>query len=336
MRSNESNTSPANLSEATESGADLSPGQQLIRAREAAGLNQEELAARLCMTATKLDHLEQDDYERLSGATYAKGYIRNVCKELKLDPAPVLAAFEQRLPAESEPLVAPAKGPVVGAGGGTGGIRFAPVALVALITVGGGYWWFAQGQSGTQQFASTSSAEPVMAEEVAMAQEPVASVEPFSTAAEASVAVEDTNPDSEALSPEPELAVDPASAPEEGGSEAVADAVASAPVVPVVDSQVAAPEESEAPAPEESAPVMGGAELTLVFSEESWVEVSDARGDKLLAKLQPAGSRVELSGEAPFSLMLGNAAGTTVSYQGEVVDSAPRGNRRTRKLTVGG
>ena len=74
----------------------------------------------------------------------------------------------------------------------------------------------------------------------------------------------------------------------------------------------------------------------LDFSEESWVEVTDASGNKLLAKLQPAGSRVELNGVAPFSLMLGNAAGTTVSYRGEVVESAPIGNRRTRKLTVGG
>jgi cytoskeleton protein RodZ len=44
---------------------------------------------------------------------------------------------------------------------------------------------------------------------------------------------------------------------------------------------------------------------------------------------------VVLDGRAPFKLMLGNAAGITVRYRGEVIESGPIGNRRTRKMTVG-
>jgi len=48
--------------------------------------------------------------------------------------------------------------------------------------------------------------------------------------------------------------------------------------------------------------------LSLLFKQESWVEISDAN-QRLLFGLQHEGKRRELTGEPPFQLLLGNADG---------------------------
>jgi len=58
--------------------------------------------------------------------------------------------------------------------------------------------------------------------------------------------------------------------------------------------------------------------LSLNFSQDSWVEISDA-SDRLLFGLQRAGVR-ELRGEAPFSVLIGNARGVSLTVNGRDFD----------------
>ncbi len=65
--------------------------------------------------------------------------------------------------------------------------------------------------------------------------------------------------------------------------------------------------------------------LELAFAEECWLEVLDARGDALAAELQLPGSRLTLSGEAPFTVKLGNhAQGVSAWVNGEPQDLPAR------------
>lgn len=90
-------------------------------------------------------------------------------------------------------------------------------------------------------------------------------------------------------------------------------------VVPVIQNQQAAPLDR----------------LQLAFTEECWLEVSDAQGDVLATDLQRPGSRVSLQGVAPFEVKLGNAAGASISFNDEPVTiEAAGGNVIT--LKVGG
>lgn len=360
MSNPESNT-PV-VDETAEVAASQTAGSLITSARESAGLTVEELAGRMCMTPSKLQYLEQDDYERLAGATYVRGYLRNTCKELGIDPTPVLAAFERQLPAQMKAAIPQEpRGPVIGGAGSSGGGLFRSMLLVAIVAAAGGYWWFNQGsmpyvKSQVAAVAPQAEVATVQVEEAAAseadewpaAESVVAEQQSLSQAVQGSE--DDALASSEALqagtqletAAAPESAVAEEFSPNATGSVTDSSVVAAEPeaaVEPEV-APVVADNNAEAPAADASgyaeAAVESNGNLAISFSEDSWVEVTDASGKKLLAKLQPAGSSVELEGEAPFSLMLGNAAGTTVSYQGEVVDSAPLGNRRTRKLTVGG
>lgn len=352
-------------------------GALITRAREAAGLTREELAVRMCMTPGKLEHLERDDFERLAGATYVRGYLRNTCKELGIDAAPLLEALERQLPAqvESEPPSAIPRGPVIARGGNaSGGGLFRPLLLVAIVAAAGGYWWFnpqslslpnpqlaergqaaveivageagdavdnaaddsalpAVNESAEQDIPDDFTADDVADVAAGVADDGLESDLQLAAASAPETGVDGTSAEAEVLASLEEVA--PASDVVEAVVETVQQEVAAAAAEPAPEPVAAAPE-PETVAEPVVAVAERAADLSLTFTEESWVEVTDASGTKLLAKLQPAGSSVVLEGEAPFQLMLGNATGTVVSYRGEVVDSAPLGNRRTRRLTVGG
>lgn len=63
--------------------------------------------------------------------------------------------------------------------------------------------------------------------------------------------------------------------------------------------------------------------LALEFADPSWVEVRDRSGRLLYTGEQSAASRQEITGEAPFSIALGNAAGVRVTLDGAAFPVPP-------------
>ena len=57
--------------------------------------------------------------------------------------------------------------------------------------------------------------------------------------------------------------------------------------------------------------------LKLDLTNDSWVEVYDARGDRLFYDVASAGSVQSVSGRGPLRVVLGNAAGVTVEVDGQ-------------------
>jgi len=66
------------------------PGQMLREAREARGLDQQELARRTKIPPRLLAALEIDDYQQLSADLYVKSFLRSCAQELGLDVQEVL------------------------------------------------------------------------------------------------------------------------------------------------------------------------------------------------------------------------------------------------------
>ncbi len=63
--------------------------------------------------------------------------------------------------------------------------------------------------------------------------------------------------------------------------------------------------------------------LHLEFGEESWTEIKDASGQMLLRQLNPAGSSVDVRGQPPFEVVIGNAEQARMSYNGRPIDLNP-------------
>ncbi len=115
------------------------------------------------------------------------------------------------------------------------------------------------------------------------------------------------------------------------------------PAQPSPVTRISAPEKPAAdkapahPAPVELVDAKGlnpQGRIALEFSEESWVEIKDGSGKMLMAQLNPAGSRRRVSGQPPFSLVIGNAASVHVIYNNAAVDLTPYVKVEVARLTL--
>jgi cytoskeleton protein RodZ len=74
--------------------------------------------------------------------------------------------------------------------------------------------------------------------------------------------------------------------------------------------------------------------IELVFTDESWVEIRDAEGRVLFSQLNQPGTRRKVEGAAPFSLVIGNAAGVQLRYNDADIDLAPFTRTDVARLTL--
>jgi cytoskeleton protein RodZ len=109
----------------------------------------------------------------------------------------------------------------------------------------------------------------------------------------------------------------------------VAEPVETAPpVAPTAPVEPAVPAAEPAGAAEAGAPAAPAAPaassvLHIEFGDEAWAEIRDVGGRRLLRQLNPAGSRVDIHGQPPFDVVIGNAAQARMTYNGRPIDLKP-------------
>lgn len=71
------------------------PGERLRAAREAAGLSVNAVADELQLLPSFVRSLEQNNYDRIRGDTFVRGYLSNYARLLGLDAAEVVAVYRR-------------------------------------------------------------------------------------------------------------------------------------------------------------------------------------------------------------------------------------------------
>ena len=293
----------------------LSAGRMLRAAREAQGLHLAVLSVNLKVSVRQLEALEADQYDLLKGATFVRALAQSVCRMLKIDPAPVLAALPQSpTSATLEPVSLAARQAVrparvrSGSGGASGLSRQVLVlALLMLVGVAALVWW--------PQAAQEAS---IPAEE---AQDPV----------QQAVAMGQASDPAEASSPvsSPEA---PASAPVlssptalQGQASAAASAVPAAAAAPfATQASTAAP----ARATEASLP------LVLRLKADAWIEVRDRLGQMAVKRIVKAGETLQLDSPAPLFVYVGRADSTELIWQGQAIDLKAHAKNNEARLQL--
>jgi cytoskeleton protein RodZ len=92
---------------------------------------------------------------------------------------------------------------------------------------------------------------------------------------------------------------------------------------PAQESQTT-PAQASIAATEPSKPVTiaGIPELVLAFTQDCWVDIKDANGNRLAYGIMKAETVSTLSGPTPFSLLLGNSGGVQIKLNGQAIDPA--------------
>jgi cytoskeleton protein RodZ len=79
----------------------------------------------------------------------------------------------------------------------------------------------------------------------------------------------------------------------------------------------------------------GDDRLAFSFTEDCWVEVQSASGERLYSDLSRAGSELDLVGDGPFRILLGYAPGAELSFNGEPVPLGPHTRNNVATLVLG-
>lgn len=308
-------------------------GQYLRAAREQRGVSVGEVASLLKLSVRQVEAIEADDWQRLPGQTFARGFLRNYARLLQLDGDMLLAHLDANLapePVKIE-LARTASGELPRPGSARRRDMAVALGAAGMVVVALGIYFLLPDNfwEDTVEPLLASTPAPAVEEKAPEAEPQPEPPQAAVPTAPADAVAGDANA-AAAVPAAPAPAEAPAAAPAPTSAAPVADKPAAAVVAP----PAAQPAPAPVPAAQGAITPPGQGKLSFEFVKPSWVEVKDKSGQTLLSQLQPAGSQKELAGTPPFSLVVGNASTVKVFYNGKPVALTPNGASDVARLSV--
>lgn len=286
-----------------------SPGAMLRAARERTGLHIGALAATLKVPVRRLEALEADRHAELTDATFVRTLTLSVCRQLRVDPQPILALQPQ---ADAPALGAQASLAQMASGAspvsvaGAGSVLRQPVTWVVVLLL-----------LGALAFVVWPEPAPGAA---ATPDAPVASGSGPSVAAAPSVPAVTS---ATGAAPAPSMVVEPAvPAVPAAPAPSQVPTVAANPVPNAAPNLAPAPAAVPSPTPASTppAPPAGVSMLRLSASGSTWIEVIDGKGAVLQRGTLQAGDAAVANGTPPLKVTVGRADQVQVSVRGQPFD----------------
>lgn len=290
------------------------PGRLLQIAREEKNLRPEDIAYEIRLTPSQVLALDEDDYSKMPEETYVRGYLRNYARLVGVPENDILMAFA-RLIRTKDTIPTPVSMPAESETNRKSRLVWliAVASIVAVIVLSA--VWVLEPYD-EPPLVESSSGSPVVDGKPGFEGVPVGT----------STLNLDKSP------------VDP-------GLNVL-------PVSPAIKTKTEthAPEKSEIAVPVESANIAqtiktnstsndqnntGGGVLLINYSKDSWTDVRDANGRKLLYRTVKAGEKIALAGELPISLFFGFAQGVNVKFNGKAIDIPAHTRGVFARFTVG-
>lgn len=327
------------------------PGELLRQARERREWSQAEVARKLNLTVSSLNHVETGAFDKLPGHTFARGYIRAYAKLMDMDQAPLVEAFDQYTGTHAKGSDVHSLGRIEEPVRLSHNILRGVSLLLLVAVVGGSFlWWQDQGSLRGKDLANialehvevesadgTTQIHPLDEPEdqaVTLGQQGESAPLPLEQAPAELVA----EASSEAA-PAAAAAAPVQQAPAQAEAPAPTTAAPAAPATPAAPVAQAAPVAPAASVPaiatEPAAVPAGSAKVAIQFTADCWTQVSDGNGKVLFSAIKRKGDNLELTGKPPFAVRLGFARGAQVSYNGQAVDVAPFTSGETARLKLG-
>ncbi|EJL6399346.1 DUF4115 domain-containing protein [Vibrio navarrensis] len=269
-------------------------GTLLKRKREELGYSQKQVADRLRLRLTVIEQIDNNQLATDQVATFTRGYLRSYARLVGVDESVVLAALDDAGDAQHQEQEMQSFSRKTKTEKHNSRIMLITWGVfIIIIGISSLWWWQNQRDNSLSQSVNDTSAVEV----------PAVMEESDNTPAlddvvmqELTVAPEEVSPSVDAPSsdatPEEVLIEEPAAVEAE-----VAESVQTSATL-ADDQQV----------------------ITMTFEADCWIQVKDAQGKTLISGIRKAGQDLELSGEAPFKVILGAPEGVAMTFASEPVD----------------
>ncbi|EJE4554745.1 cytoskeleton protein RodZ [Vibrio parahaemolyticus] len=301
----------------------IEAGTLLKNKRESLGMTQKQVADRLRLRVSVIEDIENNRFESQQVATFTRGYLRSYAKFVGLDEKVVLVALEQTAdvkPKEQEIEMQSFSRKTKHEKHNSRIMLLTWVIAIVIIGISAAWWWQNQQENSLAQVVAEANVETsqpsadeiadidLMTEEELIASTPAELAASNNTASESSINAAQTDE------------VVPAET-EESTTEATQEPVA----------LIEAAEKVQ-----EASPVVpeGMTLLTMKFKADCWIQVKDTNGKTLVSGTQKPGQDVELTGKAPFKVILGAPEGVTMTFASEPVDLSGYTSGKVARFTL--
>ena len=310
VRTESTDVDPANVLQ--------SVGNVLRRARVARGLSIDEVSRQLRLTPQQIEAIEKEDFDKLPGRIFMRGFVRNYANFVHLDPIPLL----QSLPGSAPVTMTSENVPI-----GSNPVAFTAskrqnsnnnrlVKVIFLFACAIGVYMVYEKTDWSDKFPQKLTRNEVHINS------DTASIEidlPLAANSKNSIHFQQNKPlDIIQLSETKQTEQD----------------------TQIKTEVISIPLEHKLPAKSEvstSAATISdnSGNLNFKLGADSWIKVVDGAGVALTEQIKKAGSELTLTGKKPLSIVLGNATGVNLTYNGTEVDLAPyKKNDGTARFTL--
>lgn len=332
------------------------PGAEFAAAREAKGLNVQDVANALNFSASHIVAIEDGRLEALPSRVFALGYLRAYARHVGLDENKAVEDYERLTgsagKAAAKPLKSVSSANAEPVKTKRGSLTWLVLASLFTGVAAAGYWWTQQPSAPevpapvAQMNLPADDALPEPTETVAVPNaseaETVESASPVvenlaeikdGAANESWIAEQDVEPAAQEAGSE--TIVSEAVAAESEGEPGSAQ-VATEPAAEVVNVAAAVPAETAETGNEESTPAVAGeGHLKITFNADCWVEVRDDSGRLLVASVRSPARGVDVRGKAPMKVTLGAlSAVDSMTYNNDAVALEQRGRGNVLRVTL--
>lgn len=280
------------------------PGSLLRHQRQHIGWTVEEIANALCLSPELIRALEADEYSGMGGSTFILGYLRGYARLVGIDVEDAIVRHRDSIPEYVTGTDHAPRRERENEGRGRGRGRRKRAFGITVVAVGAAaaaafYLWPRQVADGPRVTDGLTVEMP--------ADGSVAAVPPERFDRRSAVEPDEV---ARALL---------------GGAELPLN-------LTLADIDPADPAQG---ATATGSPDDAARHVVLLFDESSWADVRDSAGNRLLSQTVAAGSSVDLVGEPPFTVFLGNAGGVRVKYQGRIQTYSQSKKGLFARFTVG-
>lgn len=341
----------------------IGPGERLQAARIKKGLSLEDVANRMHLSAGILEAIEVNDFDEITAPIFVKGYLRAYARIVALSEDEMIQQYIDFY-SEEDPPISSTSNMVPELSVADARIKWTTYLVILVLAVLLTAWWWNKQQNEEAPISldaqssrvedSADSEQPVVDSDIQAGSEtdissagtPESQPEPSESPAE--LVTEDQQMPTEEP---PETMAEPVAAGMDEESTAAEPVEINAEVEPEADTQtepssVEDPSEPAEVALEEEAGTRpqgvtvapsGSDKLRIIVHADTWADVKDANSHQLVYDLLRADSKTEMTGEAPFTVFLGNGHGVELELNGDEVDiSSEIRDNNTVRLNIGG
>lgn len=289
-----------------------SVGHVLRNARMARGMSIDDVSRQLRLSVLQIEAIEKENFEKLPGRTFLRGFVRNYANLCQLNPAPLLQMLPESTPVQSNYERTPLKNKQLSFAGKRENASNNRVGLIIILfaIVLGAYFFYEN--SSWKKLESNGSQSDVK-----------------SGSEKASVEIQlplSSTINNTQINKIPESKTQ---LPNQKNLEVASNLNIQPLTLPIENKSVI--QEAEKPLPTLS----DIGTLYFKFNADSWIKVIDGKNVTLLEQVRKGGSEQIITGKRPLSVVIGNAAGVNLTYNDKEIDmSSYKKHDGTARLTL--